>query len=92
MDTTPDSPTQKRPRPKIVVKKATTKAVRKAPASRAASTKSRAAESAVNSPIDLHNMIETAAFFLAAERNFAAGHELEDWLEAERRIKRQHPL
>jgi len=36
---------------------------------------------------DLSGMIATTAYFIAAERNFAAGHELEDWLEAERRVR-----
>lgn len=31
-------------------------------------------------------MIATMAYFLAAERQFAPGHELDDWLEAERRV------
>lgn len=32
-------------------------------------------------------MIATTACFLAAERNFGPGRELEDWLEAERRVR-----
>lgn len=36
---------------------------------------------------DLSGLIATTAYFIAAERNFAAGHELEDWLEAERRVR-----
>jgi DUF2934 family protein len=35
---------------------------------------------------DMSCMIATAAFYLAAERHFAPGHELDDWLEAERRV------
>lgn len=35
---------------------------------------------------DLTPMIATMAYFLAAERHFAPGHELDDWLEAERRV------
>jgi hypothetical protein len=35
----------------------------------------------------LDAMIATAAYFLASERGFSPGHELDDWLEAERRIK-----
>lgn len=35
---------------------------------------------------DLTPMIATMAYFLAAERQFAPGHELDDWLEAERRV------
>ena len=36
-------------------------------------------------------MIATTAYFIAAERHFAAGHELDDWLEAERRVHTQFP-
>jgi len=36
---------------------------------------------------ELRGMIETAAYYLAAERNFSPGRELDDWLEAERRIR-----
>jgi len=33
-----------------------------------------------------HAMIADAAYFRAAARGFAAGHETEDWLDAEREI------
>jgi len=36
---------------------------------------------------ELEGMIATAAYFLAAERHFHPGGELDDWLEAERRIR-----
>ena len=36
---------------------------------------------------DLRAAIEREAFYLAAARGFTAGGELDDWLEAERRIK-----
>jgi hypothetical protein len=36
---------------------------------------------------DINQRIATAAYFLAAMRNFEPGHELEDWLEAERRVR-----
>ena len=32
------------------------------------------------------SLIATAAYFIAAERNFEPGHELDDWLEAERQV------
>lgn len=35
----------------------------------------------------LQAMIATAAYYLAAARGFGPGHELEDWLAAERRIR-----
>jgi hypothetical protein len=31
-----------------------------------------------------HHQIEVAAYFIAEHRGFAPGHELDDWLEAER--------
>ena len=39
---------------------------------------------------DLQSMIAMAAYFRAKERNFAPGHELEDWLEAETQIRALH--
>lgn len=42
-------------------------------------------------PEEMTDMIATAAYFIAAERHFAAGHELDDWLEAERRVRAQFP-
>jgi hypothetical protein len=38
------------------------------------------------SAIDRGAMIATAAYFRAQRRNFATGHELEDWLSAESEI------
>ena len=40
-------------------------------------------------PQDVGTMIATAAYYLAAARNFSPGHELDDWLEAERAIHAQ---
>ena len=40
-------------------------------------------------PEEMTGMIATAAYFIAAERHFAAGHELDDWLEAERLVREQ---
>jgi hypothetical protein len=37
---------------------------------------------------DMDGMIATAAYYLAERRNFAPGHELEDWLEAEQQIRK----
>lgn len=34
-------------------------------------------------------MIEERAYFKAERRGFASGHELDDWLEAEREISNQ---
>jgi hypothetical protein len=33
------------------------------------------------------HQIEVAAYFLAEHRGFAPGHELEDWIKAEREIE-----
>ena len=38
-------------------------------------------------PHELNGMIATAAYFCAEQRRFEPGHELEDWLAAERQIK-----
>lgn len=35
---------------------------------------------------ELRGMIAMAAYYRAVERHFAPGHELDDWLEAERQI------
>jgi len=35
---------------------------------------------------DLTHMIATAAYYLAEQRRFTPGRELEDWLKAERQI------
>ena len=37
---------------------------------------------------DMDGMIATAAYHLAEQRNFEPGHELDDWLEAERRLRK----
>jgi len=37
-------------------------------------------------PEDVGNMIATAAYYLAAARDFSPGRELDDWLEAERSV------
>lgn len=37
-------------------------------------------------PPDRHALIAKAAYFRAVRRNFAPGHELEDWLAAEAEV------
>jgi len=39
-------------------------------------------------PADLHARIAEAAYFCAERRGFAPGHEIDDWLQAERGIER----
>ncbi len=34
--------------------------------------------------VDYHRMVEETAYYLAEKRGFEAGHELSDWLQAER--------
>lgn len=97
MDMTPTDPTPRRPRAKVAAKEPAAQSTKK-PAARKTLSASRKKTSEIEAavampaaaPSDLHGMIETAAFYLAAERSFAPGHELEDWLEAERRIKALH--
>ena len=40
---------------------------------------------------EVNRMIATTAYYFAAERNFEAGHELEDWLKAEQLVQSQLP-
>lgn len=42
-----------------------------------------------STPRDVGTMIATAAYYLAAARNFEPGHELDDWLAAERVVHAQ---
>lgn len=39
---------------------------------------------------ELLGMIATAAYYIAQQRNFTPGHELDDWLAAERQIRTLH--
>ena len=41
------------------------------------------------SAADRHRLISQAAYLRAKQRGFAAGHEVEDWLAAEREIDAQ---
>lgn len=97
---TPGSSSTKRTRAKA---KVTTKSAAKSPASEASAAKkpraprktltTRSAPAAAPagkpepSSEELGGMIATAAYYLAAARNFSPGHELDDWLEAERSIR-----
>jgi len=90
MDVTPNTTPAKRTRTKAVAKEpSAAKPARKTLTTRKKSTELGAtpAEATPAQSPDLHDMIATAAFYLAAERSFAPGRELDDWLEAERRIK-----
>ena len=98
MDVTPGAPA-KRSRAKTnaaaaeKAAKATTRVkkprTRKTPAETRVETPSAAPAgtvAATPNTDELRGMIATAAYYLAAERNFSPGGELDDWLEAERRI------
>ena len=36
---------------------------------------------------ELHRLIQEAAYFKAKARNFAPGHEVQDWIEAESEVR-----
>jgi hypothetical protein len=38
---------------------------------------------------EIRQLIEQAAYYKAAERGFAPGHELEDWIAAEAEVRRR---
>jgi hypothetical protein len=50
----------------------------------------RKASSAAPTPIDLESQIRTRAYQLSEERGFAAGHETDDWFQAEREVRARH--
>lgn len=41
------------------------------------------------SPEELRKLISEAAYYRAKERGFEPGHEMEDWVQAEREVKRR---
>lgn len=81
MQISSESPPPKRSRAKAKPKDATA-----APKPRKTKTAAKPVAAVQLPPVDMTAMIETAAYYLAAERNFAPGHEIDDWLEAERRV------
>jgi hypothetical protein len=89
-----------RAKPKIVVKSSAApaaavpakkpRAPRKTLTTKAAATETPVVAAAVEpSTEELDGMIATAAYYLASARNFMPGHELDDWLEAERSVRAQ---
>ena len=94
MQTTSDSPPPKRTsakaksdstRPTVTVKKSRARKTA-LPTEPAPGTAELRSETAEGNAEQVNSMIATAAYFLAQERGFTPGHELDDWLEAERRI------
>jgi hypothetical protein len=57
---------------------------RPVPATAEAETSPERSES--SEPTQRHALIAEAAFLIAQERGFAPGHELNDWLAAEREV------
>jgi hypothetical protein len=92
MDVTPSQDSPQRPRAKSAKKDGSPKPARKT----LTTTRRKSAPSAVvigatpEPPLDLNDMIAKEAFYLAAARDFAPGGELDDWLEAERRVRARH--
>jgi hypothetical protein len=88
MDVTPGTGPAKRARAKVKVTTTTSKEPAPKPRARKVLI-TKAAESEpelASARVDVTGLIATAAYFIAAERNFVPGHELDDWLEAERRV------
>ena len=73
---------------KKVVKKqvAKKKVAKKKVAAKKVTKKKAAAKSGVISPRERYEMIATMAYYRAEQRNFAPGHDVEDWLDCERII------
>ncbi|HEY5757734.1 MAG TPA: DUF2934 domain-containing protein [Steroidobacter sp.] len=98
MESTPDTSPAKRIRakPKVVSKDSVEakpaaakkpRAPRKSPTAKTAQAEMAIVATALEPmPEDVGGMIATAAYYLAASRNFMPGHELDDWLEAERTV------
>ncbi len=99
MDVTPGTPAKrsraktnepaaaKVAKPKVVAKKKSRTTARKPIEPTLDTVVTQAVVTAQPSGDELNGMIATAAYYLAAERNFIPGRELDDWLEAERRIR-----
>ena len=94
MEMTPSSTPAKRTRAKAPTNASTPTVVIKTKKSRIARKPATEPEViaaqlvTVSAPVeDVAELIATTAYYLAAERNFAPGHELDDWLEAERRVR-----
>lgn len=102
MEISPDSSPAKRSRakPKVVAKAAAEakpaaakkpRAPRKSPTAKTTAAVDVVVVAATLEPTaeDVGSMIATAAYYLAAARNFSPGHELDDWLAAERVVHSQ---
>ena len=88
---TPDTVTKSRAKKDAIV--ASAPAARKPRSRRKANPeptvqvdKSSAAPAITDTPANLVEKIAVAAYFIAAQRNFSPGHELDDWLAAEQMV------
>jgi hypothetical protein len=90
MDLEPAISSAKRPRAKTVRADGAQKPKRKTLTASRKPSSAASAQATTREPqsvMDLEGMIAVTAFYLAAERGFAPGRELDDWLEAERRVR-----
>ncbi|MFL6548589.1 MAG: DUF2934 domain-containing protein [Povalibacter sp.] len=87
---TPDSAKKSRAKPQTDVVAAAEPKKPRARKKIALKTETVSAEPVVTSSAeDLSGQIEVAAYFIAAQRNFTPGHELDDWLAAEHAVRSQ---
>jgi hypothetical protein len=100
MDVTSTAGLPKRPTPKRKAEAAPQEPVKKAAASTRAKKPKSSIRIDAKQPVDtsetavatleqltdVRAAIAVAAYYLAEQRNFASGHELEDWLQAERQV------
>ena len=61
----------------------------KTPASRPTQATAAGGNSHSPTPEQLYRMIQETAYFKAKARNFAPGHEVQDWIEAEAEVRRR---
>ena len=87
MDATPTTASTRSARGKSAAKAKPESLETSAKPARRRKTAAKQPDTPVTESIDLTQTIATTAYFLAAGRNFEPGHELEDWLEAERRVR-----
>jgi len=59
-------------------------AVQKRPAAKTARQSDAQADMSAD---EMHRLIQEAAYFKAKARNFAPGHEVQDWIEAESEVR-----
>ena len=61
----------------------------KSPGSRPLQARSPAKPAAEPTPEQVYRMIQETAYFKAKARDFAPGHEVQDWIEAEAEVRRR---